>query len=167
MGPEGLEPSPAWLRARCAAANTLIPVVLSCALPGLFSENGPPPPVDPGGLEPPPFGYQPSALPLELQVVGYITRPRTRAGGIRTPSPRFKRPVCRRYTTTPHQFRGVRLIRVMTTSFARSGFVAVQSGRPESNRRSPAPKAGGMPTFLRPVSSSAEWESDQSQGGRI
>src|SRR5262245_13143057 len=25
MGPEGLEPSRAWLRARCAAANTLVP----------------------------------------------------------------------------------------------------------------------------------------------
>jgi hypothetical protein len=25
VGPEGLEPSPAWLRARCAAANTLVP----------------------------------------------------------------------------------------------------------------------------------------------
>jgi hypothetical protein len=27
VGPEGLEPSPAWLRARCAAANTLVPTI--------------------------------------------------------------------------------------------------------------------------------------------
>jgi hypothetical protein len=28
-GPEGLEPSPTWLRARHAAANTLIPVFMT------------------------------------------------------------------------------------------------------------------------------------------
>ena len=28
VGPEGLEPSPAWLRARRAAANTLVPIDL-------------------------------------------------------------------------------------------------------------------------------------------
>ncbi len=29
VGPEGLEPSLAWLRARCAAANTLVPTIAS------------------------------------------------------------------------------------------------------------------------------------------
>ena len=52
VGPEGLEPSPAWLRARCAAANTL-------------SRRSPT--VGPGGIEPPSSGYQPSALPLSYR----------------------------------------------------------------------------------------------------
>lgn len=54
MGPEGLEPSPAWLRARCAAANTLVPSYRTD-------------PIGPGGVEPPSLGYQPSALPLSYK----------------------------------------------------------------------------------------------------
>src|SRR5271157_24550 len=54
VGPEGLEPSPAWLRARCAAANTLAPTIAK-------------PTVGPGGVEPPSSGYQPSALPLSYR----------------------------------------------------------------------------------------------------
>jgi hypothetical protein len=47
VGPEGLEPSPTWLRARRAAANTSVPFA-----------------IDPGGVEPPSRGYQPRVLPL-------------------------------------------------------------------------------------------------------
>lgn len=53
VGSEGLEPSPTWLRARHAAANTLIP-----------SQNLR---VGPGGVEPPSSGYQPGALPLSYK----------------------------------------------------------------------------------------------------
>jgi hypothetical protein len=51
VGPEGLEPSPAWVRTRCAAANTSVPFVFIIT-------------IDPGGVEPPSRGYQPRVLPL-------------------------------------------------------------------------------------------------------
>jgi hypothetical protein len=51
VGPEGFEPSLAWLRARCAASNTSVP---SSFIRG----------VDPGGVEPPSSGYRPLVLPL-------------------------------------------------------------------------------------------------------
>jgi hypothetical protein len=54
VGPEGLEPSPAWLRARGSAARALVP-----------KRNRPyRRRVGPEGVEPSSFGYQPSALPL-------------------------------------------------------------------------------------------------------
>src|SRR4051812_32529060 len=54
VGPEGLEPSLARLRAGCAAANTLVPSIDHHA----FARVGP------GGDEPPPSGYRPLVLPL-------------------------------------------------------------------------------------------------------
>ncbi len=53
-GPEGLEPSPNWLRARCAATNTLVPCRSST------SSNL----IGPAGIEPTSPGYRPRALPL-------------------------------------------------------------------------------------------------------
>ena len=54
MGPEGLEPSPARLRAGCAAANTWVPASTTEA-------------VGSGGVEPPSPGYRPGALPLSYK----------------------------------------------------------------------------------------------------
>ena len=85
LGPEGLEPSPAWLRARGSAARALVP--------------RPRVEVGPGGVEPPFPGYQPGVLPLNYGPVGLS--PPDGAGGIRTPTSRFKRPGCCRYTTAP------------------------------------------------------------------
>jgi hypothetical protein len=88
VGPEGLEPSPAWLRARCSATRAMVPKVVARF----------PVQVGPEGVEPSSPGYQPSALPLSYRprVVS-----RDGAGGIRTPASRLKRPMCYRYTTTP------------------------------------------------------------------
>jgi hypothetical protein len=55
VGPEGLEPSPTWLRARHAAANTLIP----CA----FSEVGP-------------EGFEPTPRRLKVCCATVTPRPR-------------------------------------------------------------------------------------------
>ncbi len=54
MEPEGLEPSPARLRAGCAAANTWVPASTTEA-------------VGSGGVEPPSPGYRPGALPLSYK----------------------------------------------------------------------------------------------------
>lgn len=89
MGPEGLEPSPAWLRARCAAANTLVPEHATS---------------QPGRSRTSVVRLSAECSPLELRAVlsvHAIPLPRDRAGGTRTPTPRLKRPMCSRYTTTP------------------------------------------------------------------
>src|SRR3954454_3209853 len=54
VGPEGLEPSPARLRAGCAAANTWVPASTTES-------------VGSGGVEPPSPGYRPGALPLSYK----------------------------------------------------------------------------------------------------
>ena len=63
------------------------------------------PAVGPGGVEPPSSGYQPSALPLSYRPCSIDAALRLSlrdgAGGTRTPTPRLKRPMCCRYTTTP------------------------------------------------------------------
>ena len=41
VGPEGLEPSPSWLRARHAAANTLIPICLPSGSPEDRTQRAP------------------------------------------------------------------------------------------------------------------------------
>ena len=51
LGPEGLEPSPRWLRARYAAANTWIPF-------------------GPEGVEPSSGPYKEPALAVELRAIG-------------------------------------------------------------------------------------------------
>lgn len=143
-------------------------------------------PVGAEGVEPSPGPYQGPALPLSHAPV--VSSPPCsrghRAGGIRTPTRRFKRPGCRRYTTTlaiassrgfQRRLRSmIPLLRLMIRLIERSiGTVGVeptcscsqgtrgavpphpgprmitffQSGRPDSNRRSPAPRAGGFPGF--------------------
>src|SRR5471030_2553665 len=59
VGPEGLEPSPRWLRARHAAANTWIPIE--------------PSPIGPAGLEPTPYR-------LKGGYAAITPRPRMRRG---------------------------------------------------------------------------------------
>lgn len=86
VGPDGLEPSPAWLRARYAAANTLIPCILSFQLARKESNLRPGP-------------YKRPALTTELRASG--------AEGTRTLACRIKSPVCCRYTTTPRHGSGV------------------------------------------------------------
>ena len=93
VGPEGLEPSPAWLRARCAAANTLVPPIARSR---------------PGRSRTSIFRLSAERSAAELQAVIDDCRAALRlsltdgAGGTRTPTPRLKRPMCCRYTTTPH-----------------------------------------------------------------
>src|SRR5947199_5955420 len=61
LGPEGLEPSPRWLRARHAAANTWIPIEQT--------------PVGPAGVEPTPYR-------LKGGYAANTPRPRMRRGGL-------------------------------------------------------------------------------------
>jgi hypothetical protein len=78
VGPEGLEPSPTWLRARHAAANTLIPsFVTRCDrfLGRTLAHSG-----------------QSRWSPLSSKIG---------AGRTRTLTLRIKSPLCCRYTTTP------------------------------------------------------------------
>ena len=72
MGPEGLEPSPARLRAGDAAANTLVPLIESARWE----------------LNPRPASYKDAALTVELRAS------ESRAGGTRTHTCRIKSPVC-------------------------------------------------------------------------
>ena len=150
--------------------------------------------VGPEGVEPSSSGYQPSALPLSYGPMearsAVLTISATRAGGIRTPTSRLKRPICCLYTTTPAEpFKAGRFSRfdmsitsiqvlilfrerrhyrkqrvesrpqesgrpscgLLTTFSALLLYFwpprGQKSGRPDSNRRFPAPKAGGLPDF--------------------
>ena len=58
VGPDGLEPSPAWVRARYAAANTLIPCFVACLCQSARKESN---------LRPGP--YKSPALATELRAV--------------------------------------------------------------------------------------------------
>jgi hypothetical protein len=77
VGPEGLEPSPARLRAGNAAANTLI----LCFMLARWE------------LNPRPASYKDAALTAELRASSWV-------GGIRTHTSLIKSQVCSRYTTT-------------------------------------------------------------------
>ena len=68
LGPEGLEPSPTWLRARHAAANTLVPRA-RLGSPHLNRSFGS---VVRGGIEPPPATYQIAMLPLQHRTFGRV-----------------------------------------------------------------------------------------------
>src|SRR5436309_3242833 len=85
VGPEGLEPSPRWLRARYAAANTWIPF-------------------GPEGVEPSSGPYKEPALAVELRANG--------AGGIRTHTLPLKRRIRCLYATAPHESRTYRFKRI-------------------------------------------------------
>ena len=110
------------------------------------------------GVEPPPPGYQPGVLPLNYRPsVSPLSRrvepsslairqpAELGAGGIRTPADRLKRPTCCRYTTTPGGTPRAGVC-VWSRSSPRSSLrVSVrESGRPDSNRRSQAPRACGL-----------------------
>ena len=97
VGPEGLEPSPAGLRARCAAANTLIPY---CFIPQ--HRRG---------------GSRTLDLILIRDLLSPLSyAPANRAGGTRTLTCRIKSPVCCRYTTTPMLVGRMRFNRVNIAS---------------------------------------------------
>ncbi len=82
VGSEGLEPSPTWLRARHAAASTLIPCFLSLCLYSARRESNPRP-----------GPYKRPALTTELRASG--------AEGSRTLTIPLKRRKRYRYATTP------------------------------------------------------------------
>ena len=111
VGPEGLEPSPGGLRVRCAAANTLIPCVLSCT-----SRRG---------------GNRTLDLTLIRGLLSPLSyAPSSGAEGTRTLTCRIKSPVCCRYTTTPNVGRAYAFqsrVRIIACSF-----VSCSSGSPES-----------------------------------
>ena len=87
VGPEGLEPSPRWLRARYAAANTWIPF-------------------GPEGVEPSSGPYKEPALAVELRA--------NRAGGSRTHTLPLKRRIRCHYATAPNETRTYRFQRIAT-----------------------------------------------------
>ena len=164
VGPEGLEPSPGGLRVRCAAASTLIPSspLLTRRKWARRESN---PQSDP---------YKRPALTVELRAVSGAERTRTFTC-------RIKSPVCCRYTTTPECRPGVSVsivlaswscswvsvvalrVELSTTRLsAVSGQPAldyrvptsscVRSGWQDSNLRSRAPKARGLPLPHIPLS---------------
>lgn len=143
IGPEGFEPSLAWLRARCAACNT--------SVPASFIRR-----VDPGGVEPPSSGYQPLVLPLNH---GSFQFSSMGSEGFEPPPSGLK---VRRAAVTPRprpEWSSGRAFDPGHRSPPSS-----QSGWPDSNRRSPAPKAGGLgQAFPHP----GEAIHCSSQGGRI
>ena len=93
VGPDGLEPSPARLRAECAAANTSIPrTMTNDEIPNderMSNDECP--------------KAKPSLLHfLRHWVFRHSSFPNG-AGGIRTPAVRVKSSLCCRYTTTPDE----------------------------------------------------------------
>jgi hypothetical protein len=118
MGPEGLEPSPASLRARYAAANTLIPCRCSSASP-IGSE----------GVEPSSGSYKKPALTVELRAVR-LTETAVRVGpeGIE-PSPARLKVCCAAVTPRPREpVRGGRLSRRAVISSLLKFVVPVSAG---------------------------------------
>lgn len=95
VGPEGLEPSLSRLRAGRAAANTLIPSVVSAS----FSARG----VGAEGVEPSSRSYKEHALTLELRAVVCVALV-SGAEGSRTLTVPLKRRERYRYATTPNLF---------------------------------------------------------------
>jgi hypothetical protein len=85
VGPEGLEPSPAWVRTRDATANTSIPFV--CFQSARWE------------LNPRPASYKDAALTIELRAG------ESRAGGNRTHSGRLK-VCCAAFTPRPYELVG-------------------------------------------------------------
>jgi hypothetical protein len=85
VGPEGLEPSPTWLRARRAATNTSVPFAI----------------IDPGGVEPPSRGYQPRVLPLNHESSQPQVFRSDQGGRIRTDVLRFPKPADSPGSPTP------------------------------------------------------------------
>jgi hypothetical protein len=182
MGPEGLEPSPVWLRARGSAARALVPI-------------------GPEGVEPSSPGYRPGALPLSYRsrmAASFPCAERCRIIGPEgfeppppglkgrcaavTPRPRILVGIEGRAFDSPHPIllllshhmrsssrdgrirTGALLLPgqadsqafphpggcIFPLSLSGSLSVAGQSGRPDLNRRSQAPRACGLPGFPTP-----------------
>ncbi len=142
VGPEGLEPSPTWLRARHAAANTLIPSFRDQMKLG-------------------PDGLEPSPCRLKVCCAAVTPRPRARAWvrlsrvcicRITTISfaESFKGPEKSLGVELNHRFRLIRAtcFRYTTERSCHSRFN--QSGWSESNRLSRVPKTRGRPVPFIP-----------------
>jgi hypothetical protein len=97
--------------------------------------------VGPGGLEPPSRGYQPRILPVEPQA---DLPNRMGPEGLEPPPPGLKG---RRASVTPRPRRRRPAGRAFDLDHRA---IPPRSGRPDSNRRSPAPKAGGFPLSYVP-----------------
>ena len=178
VGSDGLEPSPAWLRARYAAANTLIPCILFTPTHNWRGGNR---------------TLAPVLIRDLLSPLSYA--PMSGAEGTRTLACRIKSPVCCRYTTTPKCWPGVCLSIVLASSScssfpvvalrvelsttrlsAVSGQPALdylvptslsnQSGWQDSNLRLRAPKARGFAATLHPVQSERPELNRRSPGPR-
>ena len=157
VGSEGLEPSPGGLRVRCAAASTLIPLVVFTPthdgrggnrtldltlIRGLLSPLSYAP-VGSKGLEPSPPGLKvryAAVTPRPRIGRAYAFQPRrslhfgfsfplSSPGRTRTSHRRLIRSLCFLYTTGP----------------------CTKSGWQDSNLRSRAPKARGLATALHPA----------------
>ena len=98
VGPEGLEPSPAWVRTRDAAANTSIP----CCLFSVGSD----------GVEPSSDPYKESALTIELRASIQSVGPE----GLEPPPCRLK-VCCAAVTPRPHGKSGVSVSTAVESSF--------------------------------------------------
>ncbi len=92
MGPEGLEPSPSWLRARHAAANTLVPLIRRTESQGQRTKRI--------RKIPGPFVLD-LLVPLSLALCPLSFVLPTGAGGTRTPTLPLKRRIRCRYATAP------------------------------------------------------------------
>jgi hypothetical protein len=99
VGSEGLEPSPTWLRARHAAASTLIPfsqLRLMCSAQSARRESNPRP-----------VSYKDTALTTELRAGKSQSNRFSGAEGSRTLTIPLKRRKRYRYATTPRMELGV------------------------------------------------------------
>jgi hypothetical protein len=173
VGSEGLEPSPTWLRARHAAASTLIPLCcfccfVDCAQSARRESN------------PRPDAYKRPALTTELRAAA-IAGPSQLSGaeGSRTLTFPLKRRKRCRYATTPSvewayafdsrascqrrfsvlsPLSSVVVLRIELSHLVISRVWATspqlpsrKSGRSESNRLSRAPKAREAPSLFHPM----------------
>ncbi len=169
MGPEGLEPSPAWVRTRDAAANTSIPFRLIS--------------VGPEGVEPPSDPYKEPALTVELRAkpsvrpVGFEPTPtwvKARDAAV-TPRPQcwsgVSVSIAAKWTSVvscwfTNSFSVVALGIELSAIWLSAGFgqpaldYRVESGNSGSNRDPPVPKTGVLPSAPLP-------EYLVSQNGRI
>ena len=157
MGPEGLEPSPARLRAGRAAANTLVP---HDPLERSRNRNRP------GRNRTSVARLSAECSPPE-RLAGRPDRNDDESrkkhasdgvGGIRTPTSRLKRPMCGRYTTTPipaprrrdgSRFEGFRIHDSDSHAFPHRD---VRAATAKHDRQDSNPRDGGFGDRPRPQS---------------
>lgn len=169
VGPEGLEPSPTWLRARHAAANTLIPFrfLYFCAhnprggsrtldlilIRNLLSPLSYARSVGPKGVEPLPFrlkGGSATVTPQpQMSVEAYAFEPRASCHHRSFSSFKFL------FSGSPENRtqRHLDISRVWATSPRLPfSFPCSQSGWPDSNRHDRVPKTRGLAVTQHPDS---------------